>query len=178
MWHVKIMLVVAAVLTGTAASNAEDSATPDEVIAKVREAADLLAKEGKSGLATFDKADSPFVWKDTYVFVFDCAAGIADIAHPIASSRNRKVAADKDAAGNVVGPELCKAAERPGGGWVEYMWWRPVKAEDGSGMTYEKKTSRKVSYMHSVKGQPYQVGAGIYNDQLTVTELDALLTKR
>ena len=178
MWRLTIMLAVTAILTGVAASNAEDSATPDDVIAKVREAADFLAKEGKSGLATFDEADSPFVWKDTYVFVFDCAVGIADIAHPVASSRNRKIATDKDAAGNVVGPELCKAAERPGGGWVEYMWWKPVKPEDGNGVTYEKKVSRKVSYMLGVRGQPYQVGAGVYNDQLTVTELDALLTKR
>ena len=53
-----------------------------------------------------------------------------------------------------------------------------MKPEDGNGVTYEKKVSRKVSYMLGVRGQPYQVGAGVYNDQLTVTELDALLTKR
>jgi len=29
--------------------------------------------------------------------------------------------------------------------------------------------------MLSVKGQPYQVGAGDYNDSLTVQQLDALL---
>jgi signal transduction histidine kinase len=178
MWRLTTVLAAAAVLIGAPASDAGDAATPEEVIAKVREAANYLAKEGKSGVAKFDKADTPFVWKDTYVFVFDCAGGIADIAHPVASSRNRKIANDKDAAGNVVGPELCKAAERPGGGWVEYMWWKPVKPEDGKGVTYEKKASRKVSYMLSVKGQPYQVGAGVYNDQLTVAELDALLTKK
>lgn len=87
--------------------------------AKVREAADYLAKKGRGGLEIFNKADSPFVWKDTYVFVFDCAAGIADLAHPVASTRNRWVATDKDAAGNVVGPKMCMAAERPAGGWVE-----------------------------------------------------------
>ncbi|MFA9387678.1 MAG: hypothetical protein ACERIE_06380, partial [Methyloceanibacter sp.] len=69
--------------------------------AKVREAADYLAKKGRGGLEIFNKADSPFVWKDTYVFVFDCAAGITDLAHPVASTRNRWVATDKDAAGNV-----------------------------------------------------------------------------
>ena len=52
-----------------------------------------------------------------------------------------------------------------------------MKPEDGKGVTYEKKVSRKVSYMLSVKGQPYQVGAGVYNDQLTVAELNTLLTK-
>jgi len=29
--------------------------------------------------------------------------------------------------------------------------------------------------MLSVKGQPYEVGAGIYSDTLTVKQLDALL---
>ena len=87
--------------------------------AKVREAADYLAKKGRGGLEIFNKADSPFVWKDTYVFVFDCAAGITDLAHPVASTRNRWVATDKDEAGNVVGPKICMAAERPAGGWVE-----------------------------------------------------------
>lgn len=178
MWRSTIALAVAAIFIGAPASVAGDAATPEEVIAKVREAADYLAKEGKNGLAEFNKANSPFVWKDSYVFVFDCAEDIADIAHPVASSRNRSIANDTDAAGNVVGPDLCKAAEQSGGGWTEYMWWKPVKPEDGKGVTYEKEASRKVSYMLGVKGQPYQVGAGVYNDQMTVAELDALLTKK
>lgn len=116
--------------------------------------------------------------KDTYVFVFDCAEGLADIAHPVASTRGRLVATDKDATGRVVGPEMCKAAERPGGGWVAYMWWKLDKSEGGNGVAYENEASRKVTYMLSVKGQPYQVAAGVYNDQLTVKELDALLTNK
>ena len=31
--------------------------------------------------------------------------------------------------------------------------------------------------MHSVDGQPYQVGAGIYNDPMSLAELDALVPK-
>jgi hypothetical protein len=42
-------------------------------------------------------------------------------------------------------------------------------------LAYAKKISRKVTYMLSVKGQPYEVGAGVYDDTATVEELDALL---
>ncbi len=174
--HLTIALTLTAVLAWLAPqAAAEEAATPQEVIAKVKEAAAYLAKTGKSGLKTFDNAESRFVWKDTYVFVYDCAAGLADVAHPVPATRNQKLDANKDATGRVIGPELCKAAARPGGGWVEYMWWKPVKAEGAKQLTYAKTISRKVSYMLSVKGQPYEVGAGVYNDTLTVENLNALL---
>ncbi len=176
--HLTIALTLTAVLAWLAPqAAAEEAATPQEVIVKVKEAAAYLEKNGKSGLKTFDSADSPFVWKDTYVFVYDCVAGLADVAHPVPATKTKttKIAADKDATGRVIGPELCKAAARPGGGWFEYMWWKPVKAEGAKHLDYAKTMSRKVSYMLSVKGQPYEVGAGVYNDTLTVKDLNALL---
>ncbi len=174
--HLTIALTLTTVLAWLAPQAAADeAATPQDVIAKVKEAAAYLAKTGKSGLKTFDRTESPYVWKDTYVFVFDCAAGLADVAHPVPASKEQKVATNKDATGRVVGPELCKAAARPGGAWVEYMWWKPIKVEGEKQLTYAKTMSRKVSYMLSVKGQPYEVGAGVYNDTLTVEDLNALL---
>jgi signal transduction histidine kinase len=176
--HLTIALMLTAVLAWLAPqAAAEEAATPQEVIAKVKEAAAYLAKNGKSGLKTFDSADSPFVWKDTYVFVWDCAAGLAAVAHPDTTTKEQKVATIKDATGRSFGPELCKAAARPGGGWVEYMWWKPVKVEGAEqfGWVYAKEISRKVTYMLSVKGQPYEVGAGVYNDTLKVEDLNALL---
>jgi signal transduction histidine kinase len=174
--HLTIALTLTAVLAWLAPqAAAEEAATPQDVIAKVKEAAAYLAKTGKSGLKTFDSAESPYVWKDTYVFVFDCAAGLADVAHPVPATRNQKLDANKDATGRLVGPELCKAAARPGGAWVEYMWYKPVKVEGAEQLAYAKKISRKVTYMLSVEGQPYEVGAGVYNDTLTVEDLNALL---
>ncbi len=174
--HLTIALTLTAVLAWLAPQTAaEEAATPQEVIAKVKEAAAYLAKKGKGGLKTIDNADSPFVWKDTYVFVYDCAGGIAYVAHPVPATKPQKLDEDEDARGRLVGREFCKAAARPGGGWVEYMWHKPVKVEGAEQLTYAKKISRKVSYMMNFKGQPYQVGAGVYNDTATVKELDALL---
>ena len=174
--HLTIALTLTAVLAWLAPQTAaEEAATPQEVIAKVKAAAAYLEKNGESGLKTFDSADSTFVWKDTYAFVFNCAAGLADVAHPIPAIRGQQVATNKDATGRVIGPELCEAAARPEGGWVEYMWWKPVKAERTKHLYYAKKIARKVAYMLSVKGQPYEVGAGVYNDTLTVKDLNAML---
>ena len=41
---------------------AGETATPQDVIVKVREAAAYLEKNGEAGLAAFKKADSPFVF--------------------------------------------------------------------------------------------------------------------
>ena len=158
-------------------SRASDAATPQEVIAKVREAAAYLQKNGAKGLKTFDTVNPRSAWKDTYVFVFNCGAGLADVATPVATIPEQKIATNKDASGRIIGPELCKAAERPGGSWVEYLWWKPTRVQGAPQMTHAKETSRKVSYMLQVEGQPFQVGAGIYNDTATVAELDAMLKK-
>lgn len=172
----KTLLTVAILLAWWPAQLiAGDAATPQEVIAKVREAAAYLEKNGAAGLKTFDAAGSPYVWKDTYVFVYNCGAGLADVATPIATIPEQKIAANKDATGKVIGPAMCEAAERPGGSWVAYMWYKPTRLEGAPQLTHAEATSRKVSYMLSVKGQPFQVGAGIYNDTASVAELDAML---
>lgn len=154
---------------------AQDPATPEEVIAKVHDAATFLAKEGKAGLTTFDQAESRFVWKDTYVFVLECAAD-KTVAHPEAGTRGITLSEVQDKAGTLFGPLLCAAAERASGGWVEYMWPKPVTddADKSASVAYEAEPSRKVSYVLAVPEQPYQVGAGIYNETLTVEELDNL----
>lgn len=168
-----------AALTGlmweTPATLAGEAVTPQEVIAKVKEAAAYLEKEGKAGVETFDRADSPFVWQNTYVFVWDCAADKV-VAHPV-EGVGLTISTLKDATGKLKGPEMCKAAKRPNGGWVEYMWPKPVKEWRAEGMAYAEKPSRKVTYMLSVKGTPYQVGAGEYNAALSVKQLDALLSE-
>lgn len=171
----RLLAITFASMLGVTGAFANEAATPQEVIAKVKEAAAFLAENGKSGLKTFDSVDSPFVWKDTYVFVYACEAGIADVAHPVPETKETKIDEDKDATGRVMGPEMCELAARPNGGWIEYMWWKPVKAEEGKELTYAKEISRKVTYMLGVKDQPYQVGAGVYNDTLTVDELNAML---
>jgi signal transduction histidine kinase len=159
-------------LLGPAAAD-DGHATPEEVIAKVREAAAHLAREGKPGLSTFDNADSPFVWKDTYVFVYDCPGDVI-AAHPVAESRGVQISGLRGGDGAAFGIALCAAAEPPGGSWAEYQWRRTVGA-NSKDLAYSGDHVRKVSYMLAVEGMPYQVGAGIFDETSSLEDLDALL---
>ena len=65
-----VVLVTLVALGASSIAFAQDKATPEEVIAKVRQAAAALSKSGD--LEQFKQQQGPWVWKDTYVFVLDC----------------------------------------------------------------------------------------------------------
>ena len=145
----------------------QDHATPEEVVAKVREAARYLADTGEKGLARFKGKGSEYVWKDTYVFVSDCDKRTI-VAHPIMPERDGKPIAQGPTYGGVTAAqradEQCAAARKPGGGWFAYPFPKPG----------EKEPSRKVTYMLAVPGTPYVVGAGVYDETVTLEQLQAV----
>jgi cytochrome c len=165
-------LLVGWAAIGTAA---DEQATPEEVIVKVRDAAALIATEGEASLSLFEDARSDFVWKDSYVFVWDCAADKV-VAHPVPANRGLTISTITDKAGKPIGKMMCAAAEKPHGSWVEYTWPQTAKDSGSEDLKYTGEPARKVTYMLSVDGQPYQVGAGIVEDTDTLEQLDALLT--
>jgi cytochrome c len=136
----------------------EGSATPQEVIAKVKEAAAFLAEKGEDGPAAFRENLKHWVWKDTYVWILDCDQWTVLVHpnNPKLEGNNLKLL--KDTEGKLFFIEFCLAAKKPKGGWVDYMWPKPG----------EEKPCRKISYTLQVPDRPYQVGAGIYNNDLTV----------
>ncbi len=142
----------------------DGSATPEGVVAKVQEAAALLATQGASALDVLRDPTSAFTWKDTYIFVVDCAADrvLSNPAFPERQGRDIKQHVDYN--GKQYGQELCDTAQQPGGGWVEYVWLKP------GGDT----PLRKISFVMSVDGQPYQLGAGIYNQTISLNDVAAL----
>jgi signal transduction histidine kinase len=151
-----------------AVAPAQDSATPQEVVAKVREAATTLSKTGD--LAQFNQKQGPWVWKDTYIFVLNCDK-MTQAAHPLRPDlRGTEISSIKDPKGNAIFPnpkDVCEAARKPSGTWVEYSW-----AKAG-----EKEGSRKVSYLLSAKGTPYVVAAGVYDDKASIADLSKLSMK-
>ena len=62
----------------------QDKATAQEVVAKVKEAASSLSKTGD--VAQFNQKQGPWVWKDTYIFVF---AATRSSEWPTPSSRRQ-----------------------------------------------------------------------------------------
>ena len=161
------MLAVGLVSGGASVGLAQDGrAGPAEVVSKVRKAVALFAEQGAAGLEVIRDNTSEFTWKDTYIFVVDCDADkvMANPAFPARVGGDIKQHTDYN--GKRYGLELCETAKRPGGGWVEYVWPRPRGG----------KPSRKISYVMSVDGLPYQLGAGIYDDTVTFEELDRLIS--
>ncbi len=163
----KIISLAAAVVLSMIAltAAAQDMATPQEVYDKVVAAAATLEQLGPDALPAFNDPKGEFVWKDSYVFVIDCKKDVI-VAHPNNKLIGLKNSVVKDKPGNirepkVLGYELCKAAENPNGGWVDYYWEKL-----GS-----DKPERKISFVVSVPGQAYTVAAGIYDDK---TDIDAL----
>jgi hypothetical protein len=158
----KVLVVLGVVLLAFSLTNlvvAQDKATAQEVVAKVKEAASALSKTGD--LAQFNQKPSPWVWKDTYIFVVDCNKKVF-AAHPIkAELIGQDIMSVKDTKGNTFLGAACEATKKASGVWVEYWWAKPG----------EKEGSRKVSYFVSAANTPYVVGAGIYDDKATLAEL-------
>ncbi|MBF0524998.1 MAG: cache domain-containing protein [Deltaproteobacteria bacterium] len=144
---------------------AQGTASPQEIVKKVREAAAFLGKSGESGLAEFNKKESNWVWKDTYIFVYDCGKGTIAAHSQQPGLIGKRLAGLKDIKGTLFFVQLCEAAKKPGGAWVEYWWPKPGTMEP----------SRKISFMLQAGSSPYQVGAGIYDDKMSLDQLDKVV---
>ncbi|MFO1070248.1 MAG: cache domain-containing protein [Geminicoccaceae bacterium] len=163
----RLGLLLGLALAAALPAQAAGTATPQEVVEKVRAAAALLASEGEAGLAQFQGPGSAWVWKDSYVYVSSCETGRL-LAHPTQPARQGQPIADGPTYGGVTAAERekgqCAAAARPGGGWYAYPFPKP-----GSDAP-----SRKVSYLVTVPGQAMIVGAGVYDETTSEAELEAV----
>jgi cytochrome c len=160
---------LALILGATPALAADpNTATPDEVITKVHEAVQYLNAKGLAGFSDFNNnKDARWVWKDSYVFVYSCRDNVM-LGHPLRPDLvGKPILQMRDDKDKPLFQELCKAGAHVDGGWVEYWWPKPG----------EGRASRKISYAHSaeVSFKPdIQVGAGIYDEKMSVEELNKL----
>jgi cytochrome c len=146
-------------------SSAAEQATPEEVVERVNKAIDMVKKDGEKSFATLQKKDSFTMWKDTYIFVFDCSKGEI-MTHPEKPSLiGKNLMSLKDPKGNLFFVQMCNSAKDPKGGWTEY-WWPKAG---------EEKASRKLSLLKPVPNSKYQVGAGVYSETAKVEDLKKLL---
>lgn len=140
-------------------------ATPMEVYQKVSQAAQFLAREGKDGLAEFQKSNGRFVWKDSFVWVTECeknyclpTPGRKDLGLNLSQMKCYQT-------GRLYILSLCdEVADKPGGAWVEY--WLPREGFD--------QPQRKVSFMMQVPNSPYQVVADIFDASTPTEELNRI----
>jgi hypothetical protein len=155
---------------GRVAAADDDVASPEEVVSKVWAASRFLNEKGASGVAAFNSKDGPWVWKDSYVFVYDCRLDRM-VAHPLRPDLvGRPVMQITDNNGKLIFKDLCKAGGDKRGGWVEYLWTKP-----GAGGV-----SRKISYALGADiafATGIQVAAGVYDDKASAADLAKLTEK-
>lgn len=164
---------------GIASNAIAQEVTPRELFDKASEAVLFIMENGEDGVAAMSEkaADNPFIWKDTYVFVFNCGKKVL-AAHPNTKLINNPAVWNlKDPKGKMIMKTLCNVADgNENGGWFDYMW--PKKQSKTSKTTAKKlgdveTLARKISFCIQVPGTPYQVAAGIYDDSLSVQDLNA-----
>jgi signal transduction histidine kinase len=150
------------------AQEKEEKATPQEVYELVIKAATMLEQLGSEGLTALSDTRE-FALKDSYVYAVNCDEDTV-VAHPSKKYIGLKLSEiyDKnpdESKRKLHNLEMCDGANSPNGIWVEY-WWEKLDDET---------PHRKISFMIQVPGQPYQVTAGIYNDTVTIEELNETL---
>lgn len=156
----KLLIVTFIVMFGLCLAGnaiAADAATKDECVAKCKEAAEMITKDGlDAAVAEIGKKDGKFVWKDTYVFLMNLDGKM--LAHPVKPALTEKPnlldVTDKNAeAPKKIFAEFVNAAKSDKGeGWVDYMWPKPG----------EEAPAQKDTYIYRVPGKDLFVGAGIY----------------
>ncbi|MCG6907474.1 MAG: cache domain-containing protein [Desulfobacteraceae bacterium] len=151
---VKIFCAIAAslLIAGNALAEPE-SATKDEVVVKVHEAAALINTKGvDEAIKIIGDPKGPFVWKDSYVFLMDLNGKM--LAHPIQPelTKEKHLLLMTDPTDKALFVHFVNTARLVGHGWVEYMWPKPGK----------NTPSKKLTYIYRVPGKDLFVGAGVY----------------
>lgn len=143
--------------------NKRTEETPQSVIANVHKAAELLKEKGSEALAVLTDPKSEFNDRDAYLFIIDVDKALV-VSNPRFPERTGgNIREHLDWSGKHYGVKLCEVAMR-GGGWIEFVWPKPG-TEEGV---------RKISYIYPIPGMCYTVCAGIYNDSMTLDDLNAL----
>ena len=148
----KLVLAVFCIISVAGVCIAQEKATKEECVAKVKEAAALVKEIGLE--ATLKKLNDPnggFRWKDTYVFCYRLDGTM--LAFPNEKLVGQNLIGLKDTNGKMYVAEFMSTAKSASGeGWVTYTWPKPG----------EKEASPKLTYVYRVPGEDVGMFAGIY----------------
>ena len=125
----RIMTIILAVALSLclAATAFADKATKGEIIAKVKEAATMITNKGQdAAFKEINNQKGKFVWKDTYVFVFDIEGTlVARAFRQQGIGKNLTNWQDKSNPPKQPIKEMVDLAKEKGEGWVDYMYPKP-----------------------------------------------------
>jgi len=142
---------------GSGPSLATDYQHPEtkELVAFVREAADLIAKKGETSFASFKTPSSRWLNGDRYVFVMDMA-GNRYVYPPDPENERVNIFDLKDLNGRPFGKVFTRPVAAPRTeGWAHYLWSRPNDVHPSWKTTFLVRT-------RAPSGMEYIVGSGGY----------------
>jgi cytochrome c len=146
-----LLLVLVCMISFSGIASAQEKATKEECVAKVKEAVAMVKTEGlEATIAKINDPKGPFQWKDTYVFCYKLDGTM--LAHPNPKLVGQSLMGLKDTNGKMYVAEFISTAKSPGEGWVSYTWPKPG----------EKEASPKVTFVMRVPDQDAAMFAGIY----------------
>lgn len=133
--------------------------TAPELMTIVRQAADVLAREGEKAYPAFRQKGSKWFRDDTYLFVWTLkGVRVFHAANP--ESEGQDVRGLTDIRGRPIGRMFLDVASSPSGeGWVHYLWPEP-------GSIFPIWKSTFVKRVTFPSGGVRLVGCGVYNLQL------------
>ncbi len=136
------------------------SRSTDDIVALVRDAADLLHTQGEAGFAELRKSGSRWRKGEAYIFVLDPAGNM--LVHPDPALEGKNQMELKDVNGKPIIRGLIHAATslpaKPEG-WYHYQW--PVP-----GGILPRWKSSYVQLVKTPSGLRYVVGCGVYDDHM------------
>ena len=141
----------------TSSGMAADYQHPEtkELVAFVREAADLVAKKGETSFALFKTPSSRWLNGDRYVFVMDMA-GNRYVYPPDPENERVNIFDLKDLNGRSFGKVFTRPVASPRTeGWAHYLWSRPNDVHPTWKTTFLVRT-------RAPSGTEYIVGSGDY----------------
>lgn len=122
----------------------------------VNRASDVIASEGRAGFPKLRDKTGPFLFMDTYVFVYT-TDGLEVVNPGQPSMEGTNIIDLKDVHGKDISRQLITEALENGSGWVDYYWYKPG----------DNTPTRKLTFVRKVQvGQDtFIVGSGLYTDQ-------------
>lgn len=146
-----LVLVLCLSLSAVSVAIADDAADAKALVEQG--VAMVKAKGLEPTLKAIGDAKGPFMKGDLYLFAGSLAK-VTLLAHPLAAQKlvGPDLAETKDSKGNRFFVKFKEVAQKPGSGWVEYMWPKPGAKVD----------SLKKTYVMRVPGQDAYIAAGYY----------------
>ncbi len=141
------------------AAPAKSAMSAAELVALVRDAANVFAQRGEAAYAEFREPGSRWLHDDVYFFVWSMdGLRVFHAADP--GIEGQRAGAAKDVLGRPYGQMFLEAGGSPAGeGWVHYMYPEPGKLFPMWKSTFLKR-------VEFPSGEPYLIGCGIYNMQM------------